>query len=130
MLEPGDRSGHLRRWKNELIINLVGKHKNAARQCPAHNLGEFAIRVDRARGIAGGIENQQPGFVRGPLLKHERRHLEFAFRSRMHGYRHAPGKLDHVRIAQPVGRRDQHFVAGIERGLQKVVETMLGRPRR
>lgn len=42
----------------------------------------------------------------------------------MHGHRHAARQFDHVGIAQPVRRGDQHLVAGVDGGLHKIVETV------
>ena len=40
--------------------------------------------------------------------------------------RHAAGHADQLRIGNPAGRRDEHFVAGIQNGLENGEEGMLG----
>lgn len=125
MLEPGDGAGHLCRGKDQLVVNFIRQYKDVPRQGPTHDLHELAVGIDRARGIAGRVEDQQPGLVRGLFLKHEGRDLEIAFRPGMHGHGHAARQLHHVGIAQPVGRGNQHLVAGVDGGLHEIVEAVL-----
>ena len=58
-------------------------------------------------------------------LERFRRHLEARFDVVGDADRLAAGEHGHVGIAHPVGRRDDHFVAGIERRDEGVVEDLL-----
>ncbi len=51
--------------------------------------------------------------------------LEAELRGADHSHRRAAGQRHHFRIAHPVGRRDDDFIAGVQRRHQRVVEHLL-----
>ena len=50
---------------------------------------------------------------------------EALFPARIDPYRHAPGHLDHFRVADPAGSGQQHLVTGIDYGLQRAQDHLL-----
>ena len=58
-------------------------------------------------------------------LERLRLELEAVLHRRLDDHRRAAAQADHLRIGDPIGRRDDDLVAGVERGEHRVVEDLL-----
>ena len=123
--KPANGAGHFGRGEHKLVVNFIRKHKQPARNGPIHDGRKFGLGVDRASGVAGRVQNEQPGFIRGVRLKHGGRHLEALFRPGQHRHGGCAGQHDHIGVAEPVRGRHKHLVAGVERRLHEIIEAVL-----
>ena len=85
---------------------------------------ELGLRVGRAGRVRGRIEHQPLGLPRDCRLEALRLHLETRLQARRYKNRRAAPQQHHVRVGDPVGRRNDHLVAGIERRDQRVVKDL------
>ena len=86
---------------------------------------ELGFRVGRARRIRGRVEQQPLGPRRDRRLQILGLHLETRFQARRHENRRPAPQQHHVRVGDPVGRRNDDLVAGVERRDQGVVQDLL-----
>jgi predicted AAA+ superfamily ATPase len=87
--------------------------------------GQFFLAVDGAAGVGGAVDDQHPGPGGDGRFQLCRGDLEALIDAGVDDDRHAVGQDDHVRIRDPVGGRDDDFVARIDEGLGQVVEALL-----
>ena len=99
---------------NQLLIDLVSNHIEAARNS---KLGDFAKLItvpDRAGRVTGRIDEQRLGLfrhIRGQIARFG--HIVLLALAR-NQHRHAARQTDHLRIGNPAGRGNNDLVAGIE----------------
>ena len=86
---------------------------------------ELGLGIGRAGRVRRRVEDDPLGFRRDRLLQVFRLHLVAGRHGGDDLDRGAAGEQHHVRIAHPIGRRDDHLVARIERGDQRVVQHLL-----
>ena len=87
--------------------------------------GQFLVRVGHARGVGGAVDHEQFGAVGDGGLELSRGDLEVLLDAGIDDHRLAIGQAHHVRIGYPVGRGDDHLVAGIEQRHHQVEEALL-----
>jgi len=125
LLPPDDDARRLVGLVDELVVDFIGDDEQAAIQRPFHDGVAFGHGITGARGVGRRVEDEYFG-LRGQCgfeLFH--RHFE-ALRGRgLDRDRHAAVQVDHVGIAHPVRRGDEHFVAVIEQGGEQVVQGLL-----
>ena len=126
VLAEGGQGGVLGIVIDELFVNFVREDINLLVDGDLGERGEFVLGVDGAGGIAGGVEDDHLG-ERAHVFAEE---LGGEFVTVFGGGRDddglAAGDADHFRIAQPVGGRNEDFVAGIDGGEDGVEAGMLG----
>ena len=86
---------------------------------------ELGARIGGAGRVRRRVEQHPLGLRRDRPLERLGRHLEARLERGRHAHRLAAGEHDHVGIAHPIGRRNDHLVAGIERRHERVVEHLL-----
>ena len=86
---------------------------------------QFVIGVGGARRIAGGIDDHPFGFRRDSRLELRAGHLETGGFRAGDEHRLALGQQGDIRIADPIGGGNDHLVAGIQGGHQRVVQHLL-----
>ena len=111
----------------DVLVYLVGNDDDAlvAEQHVLQRL-KLLLAVDRARGIAGRAQDEGTRAGRDGSIKLLGRNLEVLFDGCLHEDRCAFCQQDHLRIAHPVGSRDDDFVAGIYEGHDGVADALLG----
>ncbi len=86
---------------------------------------QLGLGVGGARRVRGAVEQQPLRLGRDRLFELLGHELEAVVLRAGHGNRRAFGQLHHVGIAHPIGRRDDHLVAGVERGQERVEQHLL-----
>ncbi len=122
--EPG-QGARLGGLVDEVVVDLVGDDEDALAPGPFGQGGQALLGVVPARGVGGRAEDEDLDLGGpGPLqILHVQEEALFRGRGHEHGF--AVGQEDHVRVAHPVGRGDEHLVAGIQQGHEEVVEHLL-----
>ena len=110
---------------DQVLIDLVGDHPQAAAGCPASDLGDQLWRVDRAGRVRGGDEDQQLGPVGAVRLQRRDRGQEARVLVGQHGHGNGAGEPDHLGVSGPVRRRQQHLVARVEQGREGLEDGLL-----
>ncbi len=87
--------------------------------------GQFLFGVGHAGGVGGAVDHEQAGFRRDRLFQLLRGDLEAAVQVGFQDHRNAAGHFHHVRVADPVGRRDDRFVTVVEQRQGHVEEALL-----
>ena len=109
-----------------MLVHVVGHDPDAGML--HQNVGDglqFAARIGRAGRVRRRAQDDPLGLRRDRLLQRVGLQLEALRRRAHHRHRLAPGERHHFRIAHPIGRRDDHLVARIDGGHQRVVEHLL-----
>jgi len=110
----------------DVFVHVVGGHHDAwmleqhLAQC-----FQFFTAVGHAGGVGGAVDDEQAGLVGDRRLQLAGGDLEMLVGTGVGEHGHAAGQQRHVRIGDPVGDRDDDFVARIENGLGQVVEALL-----
>ena len=130
LVEPGLDLGHRMEAEivvDEVLVNVVGEDAHM-RVIDEHvrDGGHLVPRVGRARGVARRVEHEPPGAGRDRGGERLRPELEPVGRTRRHDHGHAFGQHHHVGVGDPIGRRHDDLVAGIEARHQRVEEDVLG----
>ena len=86
---------------------------------------QFGARIGGARRVRRRVQQKPFGLRRDRALELGRRHLEAAGHGGHDLDRLAAGEQHHVGIAHPIGRRDNHLVAGVERRDEGIVQHLL-----
>ena len=95
-----------------MLINLVADHRDLP--VAAQHLGkgcQFRGAVNAARGIAGRAENEGAGALGDGRLELLGRYLEILLNGGFHEHGLGTCEQHHLRIAHPIGRGDDYFVA-------------------
>ena len=112
--------------KADVLVDVVRHHQHVG--MPGQHVGEGAVLRDGvagARWIAGRID-QQPARLSGDGgLELGGRDLEAVLLRASNGHGDALAGENHVRIGDPVGGRNDHLVAGLQRGLERAVDGAL-----
>ena len=101
-------------------IAFVGHQPDIFRAADFVDLGKLIGRHDGAAGIARRIDDQQLGPRRDGARNLLGAQPEAVGRIGHHGHRSRAGVQDHVRIADPVRRGNEHFIAGAEQRAKRV----------
>ena len=109
---------------DEVLVDFVGKDQQVGLEDHFGQGSQLIGRVGHARRIGRRVEHQQFRIARcgAELIG---RDLKAALGAGVEENRLAAGELDHLRIADPVGGRDQDLVAGIDEDLAGVVKGVL-----
>ena len=109
----------------QVLVDLVGDHPEAVLDGPAADRLDLLARVDRAGGVGGRAEQQH-------LRALGARRLELVDGDEVvlglvgeHLDRHAAGEPDRLGVGRPVRRRQQHLVARVEQGRERLVDRLL-----
>ena len=87
---------------------------------------QFRARIGRAGRVAGAVQDHEPRARRDRSGELGGGDLETLFLAGRDNHRRAVREQHHVRIGHPVGRRDDHLVAGIEQRAAQVEDRLLG----
>ena len=110
-------------------VDLVTDHPPTARGGEFEERMQLVAGVDRAGGIARGVQHQSAR-ARGRMPTQVLRvHLESARGVAVHFHRGRARQPHHLEIARPARRRDEHLVPGTEEHHAGVEQGLLG-PRR
>ena len=110
----------------EIFIDLIAHHHQLG--VTGHQRGQglqFGPCHHLAAGVSRGIDHQQSAAGGDLLLQQVEVKAEAFLRFGGNDPGACPGQGGHLGIAQPVRRRQQHFVAGIEQHLEQVVDGLL-----
>jgi hypothetical protein len=110
----------------DVLIHVVGKHPDV--RVLHQHVGQpldVGAAVAAAGRVRRRIEDHPLRLCRDRLLERLRRHLEATLHRRPDDDRRRAGERDDLRVAHPVGRRDDHLVAGVERRHQRVEQHLL-----
>ena len=113
------------RAEGEVLVDLVGDDPDAALDRPAPDRLDLVGWVDRAGGVARRDEQERLGTGRVRRVELVDRHPEPRLDGRREHHGHAVGEFDRLRVGRPVRRGQQHLVAGVEEGLERVVDRVL-----
>ena len=112
-----------------MLINLVANHRDLL--VAAQHLGkgcQFVRAVNAARGIAGRAEDKGAGALGDGRFELGGRYLEILLNRGFHKDGLGTCEQHHLRIAHPIGRGDDYFVAlgsqchdGVAHGLLRAV---------
>ena len=111
---------------NELFIDLVGDDVELLFHGEGGDLLERFARDHAAVGVAGAVEDQRLGLVRDALFDLLGANDEAVLVMAGHEHRHAAHHFHHFRVADPVGRGDEHLVAVVDEHAQRRKERLLG----
>ena len=81
--------------------------------------------IARAGGVRGRVEDEPFGFRRDRRLKLRGRQFEIVFNATFHRHRGAASQQNHIGVRDPIGRGDDHLIAGVTGGHQRIVENLL-----
>ena len=113
-------------WGQQEFVDLVADHGHLG--MAAEHLGdrfEVAAAEHRAGGVAGAVQDQQLASRR------DRRFQSLGIQPEAFGggardqANRGPSQPGHLRVAQPVGSREQQLIAGLQQHLKEVVERLL-----
>ena len=113
-------------FRQEEFVDLIAHHQQT--RMPAHQLGQsFQLRTAHHSSgrIPGGVEHQQARAFRDACFQLVEIEPEALLRVRRNHNTPGSRQSGHVRVTEPVRRRDQHFVAGIEQHLEQVEDRLL-----
>ena len=108
-----------------MLIDVVGQDPDL--RVPQQNIGkrlQFRPRVGGARRVRRRVQNQPFGFRRDRLVERVRGRFKAMFHFRLDRDGRAAGDQHHVGIAHPIGRRNDHLVAGVEGRKQRIEQNM------
>ena len=109
-----------------MLVHIVGHHVHV-RMLHQH-VGErleLGARIGSATRVGRRVEQNPLGLRRDRTLELLRRHLEAARHAGDDFHRLAAGEQHHFGIAHPIRRRDDHFIAGVQRRHERVVQHLL-----
>ena len=86
---------------------------------------QLGPRIACPRGVRGRVEDEPFGFGRDRRLKLRRCQLEIMFNATLHRHRGAACQKHHIGVRHPIGRGDDHLIAGVTGGHQGVVQNLL-----
>ena len=115
---------HLRAIVKQMLVNLVAHDEDVFLHADvAERLG-FLRRINGAGRIARRIQDEQPRVRRDGGAQLRGRDFEFRLVRRLQNHRLRARELHHFRIAQPIRRGDDDFVAFLAGGEDDVVAGM------
>src|ERR1035437_918267 len=109
----------------EIHVALVGNHPDAALMRQAHNLSHIRRTHDRARRIRWRIQNNQLRLRRDQAFHHLRGDAEALRFVGLKEHAVAAHVAHHVFERDPVGHRQNHFVAVVDQHRDDVEERVL-----
>ena len=120
------RRGEAEAVVDHVLVDVVGQHPD--RRVPEQHVADPAhlrLGVGGAGRVGRRVEDHPLGAPGDRPVEVVRIELEAALGRTRHDHRLALAKQHDVRIGDPVGRRDDHLVAGFDRGHQRVVDDLL-----
>ena len=111
---------------NEFLVNFVGQNVNVLAAGDLDNCLQFFAGVNRPGWIARSVHDQHLRSRRHRVFKIFRTHFPIIPFHRRHDHRFGADQAHHVGITDPVGRGNDHFIAGLTRGQNRVVTGVLG----
>ena len=111
---------------DDMLVHVVGQdhHMRVPAEHRAQRL-QLGRAIGRARRVRRRIEDHPLRPVGDRGLDLRGRHLVMLVRARLHDHRRAARELHDIGVAHPIGCRDHHLVARIQRGDQRVEQRML-----
>ena len=103
--------------EDEAVVGVVHDEEDVLLLTELDHARHELVRIDDARGIVGRVEDDGLGVGpdgRGDLFDLGAEGAVF----RDHGDGHAAGELHHLGVGDPIGRRENHLVLGLEDGVQ------------
>ena len=111
----------------DVFIDFVTDHRHLGMLAQhAGQLRQGLLRIDCARRVGGAVEHQQPGAGRDGRRQGCSAKLVVLLLAGGNNHATPPGQVDHGGIAEPVGRRKNHLVTGIQQHLEQGVQRLLG----
>ena len=123
--EGGERDS-LPAVEDELVVDLVGDDREIGSDGHVGEIPQLLRRIDHPGGIARRAEEEHPRGRGKRGAEGLRTELEIILEARREDHRPRSGELDELRIAHPVGGRDDHLVPLVEERREDVVERVLG----
>ncbi len=109
----------------KFFINFIAHDEHAFFHTHIAKRAHFIRRVHAAGGVARGIEDEEPRAVGDGGAELIGRYLEFRSVGGFDYHRCGTGERDHLGIAQPIRRRDNHLVAFLTGGEDHIITGML-----
>ena len=109
-----------------MLIHVVRQHPDM-RMLDQH-IGQrlqLVMRIGGARRVGRRVEHEPLGLRRDRLFQRFRLQLEIVFQRGVDENRRAAADRHHFRIADPVGRRNDDFIAWVQGGHEGVEEDLL-----
>ena len=111
---------------DQLFIDFVGHDVEIVLHGQIRQLLKLLARPHAAVGVGGRVEDESLGARGDELFKiRHQGQKSLTFRT-VQKYGYAPGHAHHLRVADPAGLIDDHFVAGVQDGLKGVIKRVLG----
>ena len=111
---------------DQLLVDLIRQDVDVLFGRYFHDLFHLFARVNRSRGIARAVHDQHLGARRHGIFEIVCAHLPaIPFHGR-NDHRIGSGQSDHVGVADPIRRGNQHFVARLTSGQDGIVTGVLG----
>ncbi len=111
---------------DDLFVDIVGNNDAVVQLEHAGQSGEFFSAIGSSRRIAWAIQYEEPDIRSQGHLQLLRSDSEATFLTGHEDFGHRSGQKGHVRIAHPVGGRNQDLIAFLQKGLEEIVEGVLG----
>ena len=111
---------------DQVLVHVVRERPHM--RMPHQHLGDrlhLGARIGRTGRVRRRIEDQPLGILRDRTLERLRLHLEAILEPRRHCHRRGARQQHNVRVADPIGRRNDNLVARIERRHQGVEQHLL-----
>ena len=110
---------------DEVLVDLVGQRPEVVVLDPATDRADLVGGVDGAGRVGRRDEQQHLGARRARGLELLDGDLVALGLVGQHGHRHAAGQLDRLGVRRPVRRRDDHLVARVDHGRERLVDRLL-----
>ena len=124
--DPGHDRMELDVAVHEQLVDLVSDDPQVVVRGPATDGLDLVAAMDGTRGVLRRGEQQDLGARRAGRLQLVDRHAEATRFVGRDGNGQTAGQPDRLRIRHPVRPGEQHLVAGVEQGRERVVQGLLG----
>ena len=111
---------------DQLFVNLIGNDVEIVLHGQVGQLLQLLARPHAAVGVGGGVEHKGLGARRDALFQILHPGQKALRLRAVEKHRAALGHAHHLGIAYPAGLIHNHLVAGVEDGLKRVVQRVLG----
>ncbi|MCY1296504.1 hypothetical protein D9M70_458930 [compost metagenome] len=121
-----DRGRELEVAIGQVLVHVVGQHPDM-RMLHQHvrQRLQFGMAVGSARRVGRRVEDEPLGLRRNRLVQVLRREFEVVFLGGRDEHRRAAAQRHHFRIGDPVGRRDDDFIARVQGRHERVEKNLL-----
>ena len=110
---------------DDVFVNFIGDQQQVVVGCRGSQGLQLVPGVGGPGGVGGRVDDHRLRLFAQVLAQLLGGDFETLLLGGGDDHRHAAGQLDHRRVGNPVGRRNDHLVAGVEQGLGQVVEGVL-----